>query len=218
MTKRARTYAGHSIASELLRLGFESIDLEDCFIVSQKFSNEANLLVSIYPYDAPSPEGVKIDVVLGLQYPELQRTWNRLIEHHPEAPSSSWSILSSHSRRWCAALEREAWVLDESRGEGGTSVGMLVFSALQRFGLPSCVGLEEINALPAFCRREEADPLWSCDRSFVLPIALFMVGQREAAISAAQANLASLEAAPRKPNALYLDVYRRFASNIVAYR
>jgi hypothetical protein len=215
MAQATRRSVGLLLTSELVRQGYELIDDRDSFIVRRRLSPEANLLVSVGPYETASPSGIQVDITLGLQYPQLQRLWNRLIEHQPEEPAASWSVMSAGAQKWCPDSERSTWFYPMQHDLGLGSTTRAILEALQRRGLPYCAGLEHVSALAPACARD-AESLWSCDQSYLLPIVLCMAGKSGEAKQQAEAFLHRLEAAPRRPNPAYLHGYQRFVANISA--
>lgn len=215
MAKTDRRAVGLLLTSELVKQGYELIDDQDSFVVRRRLSAEANLLVSVGPYETASPSGIQVDVVLGLQYPELQRLWNRLTDHQPEEPTTSWSVMSAGAKKWCPDSERSSWFYPKRPDLDLGSITRTILEDVQRRGLPYCAGFELVSALPTACAHD-AEPLWSYDQSYLLPVALCMVGKNDEAKQQADAFLHRLESAPRKPNPMYLDGYRRFVTNIAA--
>lgn len=215
MVKPDRRSVGLMLTSELVKQGYELIDDQDSFVVRRKLSSEANLLVSFGPYETAFPSGIQVDVGLGLQYPDLQRLWNRLIEHQPEEPTTSWSVMWASAKQWCPDSERSNWFYPKRHDLNLDSTTRAILEAVQDRGLPHCAGLELISALPTACV-QDSESRWSCDRSFLLPVALCMIGKNDEAKQQAEAFLHHLETAPREPNPMYLDSYRRFVTNIAA--
>jgi hypothetical protein len=215
MVKLNRRFVGLALTSKLVEGGYELIDDQDSFVVRRSISTEANLLVAFGPYESIAPSGVQVDVVLGLQYPALQQLWNRLIEHQPEQPMASWSVMSASASKWCPDAERSKWFYPNVRDVDHKVTTQVIVDAVRDRGLPCCAGLEHVSALPtAFV--QNAEPQWSCDEAFLLPVALYMLGKTDEAKQKAETFLHLLETAPRKANPMYVEAYRRFVGNIGA--
>jgi hypothetical protein len=213
MAKVNQIYVGRTLARALARQQeYELIDDQDSFVVRRELTAEANLLVSVWPYSNIVEDKIRVDVTLGLQYPELQRLWNRLIEHEPEEPTASWSVLTAQSSKWAPESTRERWCWSAQKVKL-TCNTEVVASALRDYGLPFCAGLEGVAPMAA-ALKDDPGLSWSCDRSFLLPVALFMTGKADEARELAETAVALLEAARPSVNRLYLDSYRRFAKNI----
>ncbi len=216
MAKLDRRSVGLTLTSELVEQGYELIDDQDSFVVRRRLNAEANLLVALGPYESVSPRGIQVDVVLGLQYPNLQRLWNRLIEHQPEEPIASWSVMSASAKKWCPDAVHSNWFYSKRHDLDLGSTTHMILDAVNGLGLSYCAGFESVSALPAACATD-AEPRWNCDQMFLLPVAFCMLGRNDEARQQAKVFLHQLENAPRKPNPMYLEGYRRFAANIAVF-